>query len=265
MGCGASAPPTYIRGVTPDELRATIGADPATTALLFDFDGTLAPIVEDPEGATPAAGALELLGRLAGRYRRVAVVSGRPRSFLTAVVPPGVDISALYGLESRVGGVFSDHPDAAEWRSVVDRVTASADLPAGVLLEPKRYSLTAHFRRVPDAETAVGVWANEVSSATGLVARPAKASIELHPPLDVDKGTAVRMLAEGCCTVSYVGDDVGDLPAFEMLDELRGEGVATVKIAAAGVGLPRSMAESADLVVAGPGAVVDLFRPLAEQ
>ena len=259
-----SAPPTYIRDVTPDELRATIGADPATTALLFDFDGTLAPIVEDPEGASPIAGALDLLGRLAERFRRVAVVSGRPRAFLTALVPPSVDISALYGLESRVGGVFSDHPDAGEWRSVVDRVTAEADLPAGVLIEPKRFSLTAHFRRAPEAETAVGVWASEVSAATGLVARPAKASIELHPPLDVDKGTAVRLLADGCRTVAYVGDDVGDLPAFEMLDELRAEGLATAKIASAGIGLPRSMAESADLVVAGPGAVVDLFRPLAD-
>ena len=265
MGTGTATLPTYIRGVTPDELRATIGADPAATALLFDFDGTLAPIVEDPEGALPAAGALDLLGRLAERYRRVAVVSGRPRAFLTDLVPPAVDISALYGLEARVDGVFSDHPDAAEWRSVVDRVTAAADLPPGVLLEPKRYSLTAHFRRVPEAETAVGVWASEVAASTGLVARSAKASIELHPPLDVDKGTAVRLLADGCRTVSYVGDDVGDLPAFEMLDELRGAGVATVKIAAAGVGLPRSMAEAADLVVAGPAAVVDLFLPLVAE
>ncbi len=251
--------------MTPDELRVTIGSDPASTALLFDFDGTLAPIVEDPGGATPAAGALELLGRLAQRFRRVAVVSGRPRSFLAGIVPTSVDISALYGLESRIDGVFSDHPDAASWRSVVDRVTASADLPSGVLLEPKRYSLTAHFRRVPEAESAVGVWAKEVAAATGLVARPAKASVELHPPLDVDKGTAVRLLADGCRAVAYVGDDVGDLPAFATLDAMRDEGIATVKIAAAGAGLPRSMAESADLVVAGPAAVVDLFRPLVDE
>lgn len=248
--------------MTPDELRAKIGADPATTALLFDFDGTLSPIVEDPDGAAPTAGALDLLGRLAARFRRVAVVSGRPRSFLAGIVPATVDISALYGLESRISGTMSDHPDAAGWRSVVDEVTATAQLPAGVLIEPKRFSLTAHFRRVPEAEPAVGAWAEETAAATGLVARPAKASIELHPPLDVDKGTAVRALSEGCRTVVYVGDDVGDLPAFATLDELREEGLETVKIAAAGAELPRSMAESADLVVAGPAAVVALFSPL---
>ncbi len=248
--------------MTPDVLRATVGADPDTTALLFDFDGTLAPIVDDPDGASPARGALELLGQLATTYRSVAVVSGRPRSFLAPLVPSSVDISALYGLESRIAGVLSDHPDAAAWRSVVDEVTSAADLPAGVLIEPKRYSLTAHFRRVPEAEPEVDAWAVRTAAATGLVARPAKASIELHPPLDVDKGTVVRSLAEGCATVVYVGDDVGDLPAFAMLDELRAEGVATIKVAAAGAGLPESMARSADLVVDGPADVVALFSPL---
>lgn len=248
--------------MTPDELRATVGEDPDTTALLFDFDGTLAPIVDDPDGATPTVGALDLLDRLSSTYRRVAVVSGRPRSYLAPLVPPSVAISALYGLESRVDGVASEHPDAAVWRSVVDEVTATAELPPGVLIEPKRYSLTAHFRRVPDAESAVDAWAARTAESTGLVARPAKASIELHPPLGIDKGTAVRMLTDGCRTVVYVGDDVGDLPAFAMLDELRDEGVVTIKIAAAGAELPMSMARSADLVVAGPAAVVALFEPL---
>ncbi len=253
--------PTF-ESVTPDVLRATVGADPSSTALLFDFDGTLAPIVDHPGGATATDGALELLGRLSETYRCVAVVSGRPRSFLAPLVPRSVDISALYGLESRIGGVLADHPDAPGWRSVVDDVTASADLPVGVLIEPKRYSLTVHFRRVPEAEQEVTAWAERTAAATGLVARAAKASIELHPPVDVDKGTAVRLLAEGCSTVVYVGDDVGDLPAFAMLDQLRGRGVETIKVAAAGAEIPKSIAQSADLVVAGPEAVVSLFAPL---
>lgn len=254
--------PTF-GAVTPDALRGAVAADPGSTALLFDFDGTLAPIVDDPEGAVPERGALDLLGRLAAVYARVAVVSGRPRSFLAPIVPAAIDISALYGLESRIDGAASDHPDAAGWRSVVDEVAASADLPAGVLVEPKHYSLTAHFRRVPEAEAAVEAWAERTAIATGLVARPAKASVELHPPLDVDKGTAVRSLATGCSTVVFVGDDVGDLPAFAMLDVLRSEGVETIKVASGGPGLPASIAAVADLVVDGPAAVVELFAPLA--
>lgn len=253
--------PTFAP-VTPDELRARAGADPASTALLFDFDGTLAPIVDHPGGATPVEGALELLDRLAESYRRVAIVSGRPRSFLAPLVPASIDISALYGLESRIDGASADHPDAPGWRSVVDEVVASAVLPVGVLLEPKRYSLTAHFRQAPEAEQEVAAWAERTAAATGLVARAAKASIELHPPVDVDKGTAVRLLAERCRTVVYVGDDLGDLPAFAMLDELGRRGIETIKVAAAGTEIPQSIAQSADLVVAGPAAVVSLFAPL---
>ncbi len=248
--------------MTPEAIRSAVGADPRSTALLFDFDGTLAPIVDDPEGAAPEHGALELLDRLADGYRRVAIVSGRPRSFLAPLVPASVDLSALYGLESRIDGVPSDHPEAQQWRSVIDEVSATADLPAGVVVEPKRFSLTAHFRRVPEAQAEVEAWATRTAVETGLVARPAKASIELHPPLDVDKGTAVRELAAGCTTVCYVGDDVGDLPAFAMLDQMRAEGVHSIKIATAGAGLPRSMERAADLVVDGPGAVVSLFSPL---
>lgn len=251
------------RPVTPDQLRSVLGSAPESAALLFDFDGTLAPIVPDPDGAVAVAGALDLLGRLADRFRRVAVVSGRPRSFLVPIVPANVDISALYGLESRTDGVDTDHPDAAQWRSVVDEVLAVAVLPPGVVVEPKGYSLTAHFRSVPEAAATVQAWATETATATGLVARSAKASIELHPPVDVDKGTAVRLLAEGCRAVSYVGDDVGDLPAFAALDDLAADGVQTVKIAAASAELPASMERSADLVVEGPAAVVELFAPLA--
>lgn len=251
------------RPVTPDQLRSVLGSSPESTALLFDFDGTLAPIVADPDGAVAVAGALALLGRLADRFRRVAVVSGRPRSFLVPIVPATVDISALYGLESRVAGIESDHPDAAVWRSVVDDVLATSALPPGVVVEPKGYSLTAHFRSVPDAAPAVQTWAADIATSTGLVARAAKASIELHPPVDVDKGTAVRILTDGCSAVSYVGDDVGDLPAFAALDELAADGVQTVKIAAAGAELPAEMERAADLVVDGPGAVVALFAPLA--
>lgn len=249
--------------MTPDHLRSVLGSSPETTALLFDFDGTLAPIVADPDGAVAVAGALELLGRLAVRFRRVAVVSGRPRSFLAPLVPTGVDISALYGLESRIDGSDADHPDAAVWRSVVDEVLASCALPTGVVVEPKGYSLTAHFRSVPDAARAVEAWAAETAAATGLVARAAKASIELHPPVDADKGTAVHLLAAGCSAVSYVGDDLGDLPAFAALDELAADGVETVKVVSAGAEVPVAMERAADLVVDGPDEVVDLFAPLA--
>jgi trehalose 6-phosphate phosphatase len=158
--------------------------------------------------------------------------------------------------------VDADHEEAQRWRPVVESVAAAAHLPAGVVVEPKGLSLTVHFRQAPDAEPVVAAWADEIAAGSGLEVRAAKASVELHPPLPVDKGTSVRRLADGCTTVVYVGDDVGDLPAFAALDELAAAGVETIKVAAGGDELPEAVAEAADLVVAGPAAVVDLFSRL---
>ncbi|HEX3947553.1 MAG TPA: trehalose-phosphatase, partial [Acidimicrobiales bacterium] len=74
---------------------------PATAALFVDFDGTLAPIVEDPAAARPFSGVPELLVALAGRFGLVAVVSGRPVRFLQDVLgqSPGVHLAGLYGME----------------------------------------------------------------------------------------------------------------------------------------------------------------------
>lgn len=251
--------------MTPDDLRRLVSADPPSTALAFDFDGTLAPIVDDPAAAAPMTGVAELLDALATRFGRVAVVSGRPRSFLARHFGgTAVDLSGLYGLETRIDGVDADHPDAEAWRPVIDgaTTTAAADLPSTVTVESKGLSLTVHFRRHPADQAGVVDWAEQTSRDSGLELREAKASVELHPPLDVDKGTSLTALAVGCATVVYVGDDLGDLPAFAALDDLRSEGTLTVKVATGGAELPAEVAAAADLVVEGPEAVVDLFRPL---
>lgn len=249
--------------MTPDDVRRVLSAAPERTALLFDFDGTLAPIVADPASAAAAPGAVELLDRLAQRYRRVAAVSGRPRSFLASRLGPSVDLSGLYGLETRFAGVERDHDEAETWRQVIDGVVEDAALPDGVNLEAKGLSITVHFRQQPSAEPAVQRWADSVATRTGLEVRPAKASVELHPPLAVDKGSSVRELAEGSSTIVYCGDDVGDLPAFAALDDLATEGCETVRIVVAGDELPDAVAEVADLVVPDPIALVELFAPLA--
>lgn len=257
-------------GLRPEEqLRRIVGADPASTALFFDFDGTLAPIVPDPASARAIEGAVELLEDLRGAFGRVAVVSGRPRAFLAAHVGPGVDLSGLYGLETRIDGVEHDHEQAERWRSVIDGVVAvgagddESGLPAGALLESKGLSLTVHYRAAPEVEDEVLAWAERVGRSTGLEVRPAKRSVELHPPLAVDKGTSVLALAEGCAAVAYLGDDIGDLPAFDALDRLAVGGVVVCKVAVASEELPEEIEAAADLVLDGPEAVLAALRPLA--
>lgn len=252
-----------------DELRRIVGADPGRTALFFDFDGTLAPIVADPTSARAVDGAVELLERLNQRFGRIAVVSGRPRAFLVEHVGPTVDLSGVYGLETRIGGVDHDHRDAERWRDVIAGVAAvgaSSDesgLPAGVRVESKGLSLTLHYREAPETEGEVVAWAEQVSRSTGLEVRSAKRSVELHPPISVDKGTSVLELSGGCTTVAYLGDDIGDLPAFAALDVLAERGVTTCKVAVASEDLPPEIAAEADLVLDGPQAVLEALAPLA--
>jgi trehalose 6-phosphate phosphatase len=87
-------------------------------------------------------------------------------------------------------------------------------------------------------------------------------SWELHPPIDVDKGTAVLELADDFPVVVVAGDDVGDLPAYDALDRLEESGVATLRIAVASAEAPPQLLERADLVVDGPEGLVALLTSL---
>lgn len=252
-----------------DELPDVIAADAAGTALFTDFDGTLSPIVARADEARPVPGAPDALGRLARRLLRVAVLSGRPLDYLAPLVPAAVDISALYGLEQRVAGRRGEHPDAGAWRAVVadavaDGIGALAALTA-VVVEPKGLSVTVHYRNQPAAEGEVRAWAEGIARRTGLDLRGAKASVELHPPIEASKGSVLREWAAGAGTVVFFGDDVGDLPAFEALGVLRAEGRRTVAVAVGGDELPDAVAAAADVVLDGPPMLAGLLQAVADR
>lgn len=245
-------------------LLEPLRADPASAVVVTDFDGTLAPIVEDPAAACPVDGAVDVLDALAARYRTVAVVSGRPVAFLASVLPPAVELVGLYGLEHQRAGETVDHPDAVRWRPIVEAATraAVAELPAAVLVEPKGLSLTLHFRTAPAYEQEARRWARRREEVDGLVVRPAKMSVELHPPIAADKGTVVRRLAEGARSVCFLGDDVGDLPAFAALGGLRADGLDTVSVAVRTAEAPPEVLAAGDVVVDGPEGALDVLRRL---
>ncbi len=249
------------RSAALDVLRAA----PEHTAVMVDFDGTLSPIVEDPAAARPLPGAAATLTALHERFAQVAVVSGRPVSYLVAHLPPEITLSGLYGLEGRRGGVAWEHPGAAVWRAVVDEVVAEArrDVPPGVEVEHKGLSLTLHVRPRPDLAPAAAEWAAGAASRSGLHVRPAKMSVELHPPVDVDKGTVVEDLVgmlDGAC---YVGDDVGDVPAFDALDRLAGRGRTAVRVAVETPEADHALLARADLRVRGPEGALAFLAALA--
>ena len=165
-------------GLSPRTLPAdpleVLRADPSSTVVASDFDGTLAPIVDDPGAARPQAGAVEALESLAGRYAVVAVLSGRPVSFLEAHLPPVVQLHGLYGLEVLRGGVRVEPPGADQLRAAVGRAArdASERLPDRVLVEDKGLSLTIHFRTSTDDALLVQAAAEALGAEHGLLGAP---------------------------------------------------------------------------------------------
>ena len=248
---------------------------PEGAAIVTDFDGTLAPIVDDPAESRPLSEVVDVLHHLAHRYGRVAVVSGRPAAFIAGHLRleecdqddecQGLVVSGLYGLEKAEGDEITPHPDAEEWRQAVDDVAGEAEneAPEGVVVEHKGLSVTLHYRTAPHHEDWVREWAEERARRTGLAPHPARMSYELRPPVEADKGSAVAELVTGLEAACFVGDDRGALPAFEALDRLaREEGMSTLKVAVRSDESPAELLEEADVEVDGPEGVVELFRRL---
>ncbi len=248
----------------PGDLLAPLRRKPATAGIFSDFDGTLSPIVRDPAMAEPVAGVPELLEELAGRYGVVAVVSGRPVAFLTAHLPASILLAGLYGLEVQRRGERQIEPEAERWRAVVSAaaVRLQAAAPPGVLVEPKGFSVTCHYRTNPDLEPQVTALALGVAAATGLVARAGRKSVELLPPIHTDKGTVLRKWAASLDSLCYLGDDLGDMAAFRALDDLAAQGIATVRVAVRSDEAPAELLQAADLAVDAPQGAAALLRTL---
>jgi trehalose 6-phosphate phosphatase len=157
-----------------------------------------------------------------------------------------------------------DHDQAGSWREVIADVEslARARGPEGMRVESKGLSLTLHYRSRPELADSVREWAERQAARSGLQARPAKMSVELHPPIEADKGTAVDQLADDLAALCFVGDDVGDLPAFAALERLAESGVGVLRVAVVGPECPPELVAVADATVEGPDGAVELLRSL---
>jgi trehalose 6-phosphate phosphatase len=248
---------------------AALLADPASALIALDFDGTLAPIVERPEDARLAAGGYDVLASLAARIGQLAVISGRAADEVVALGGlaelSNLQVLGHYGLQRWHNGSL-DSPVPAPGVDVARRQLPAvlADAPAGVYIEDKTHSLAVHTRPAKQPQQALDGLApvlRRLAADAGLEAVPGRFVLELRPP-GVDKGTALRALVSevAATTVIYIGDDVGDLPAFRAVADLResGEvaGLAVVAISSGTLEVPPELSESADLVLPGPDAVI---------
>jgi trehalose 6-phosphate phosphatase len=240
----------------------------ATAGIVTDFDGTIAPIVLDPPDARPLPGSVEVLHQLAGRYGRVAVVSGRPAAFLAQHLElaacPQLVAYGLYGLEWTDGERILEHPDAEQWRPAVTAAAdaAEAEAPEDVWIERKGLSVTLHVRVAPERDHWAAVWAAQHAALTGLAVHPARMSYELRPPIAVDKGTVLHEILGDLAAACFIGDDLGDLPAYDALDVLAGTGLTALRVGVRSPEAPEELLARADVKLDGPAAVLEFLREL---
>ncbi len=242
-----------------------LSRDPADTGIFSDFDGTLARIVDDPADAQAVDGAPEVLAGLAKEYKRVGVISGRPAAFLKSRLDANaLFLSGLYGMETVRDGVVVATDEAAAWRPVVAGLAerASRELGRGLHVEDKGLSVTIHYRRALDQADAARTYAEEAARSTGLTLHEARLSFELAPPVASSKGTVLADVGRGLGATCFIGDDSGDLSAFDTLDDLGAAGVTIFRVGVDSPEAPPELLRRADLVVEGPEAVVSLLRRL---
>lgn len=206
----------------PVDLLNALDTAAATPRLLVasDFDGTLAPIVNDPADARPLPGAADALGSLADLpSTAVLLVSGRALAVLREYsgVPATVHLVGSHGAEFDTG--FALDVDTA----LLDRITAELEAIAeghpGVTIESKPASVAIHVRNASDAdgETALAA-ARVVGHASGAELTEGKAVLEFAV-ISTDKGEAldlVREQVDATATV-FFGDDVTDEKAFRRM------------------------------------------------
>jgi trehalose 6-phosphate phosphatase len=233
------------------DLLAQLVASPERAAILLDVDGTLAPIVARPEDAGVPPETRAELERLADRYALVACVSGRASADAAATVGvEGLVYVGTHGLELE--------PEAERWAAALHEFAAGVAWPA----EDKGLSVSFHYRGALDEEAARRELEGVAAAArvAGLRARFGRKVLELLPPIDANKGTAIRRLLSEreLRRALYAGDDTTDLDAFMALDGLE----LAVRIAVASAEGPPQLRAAADLVVGDPASLLDVLRRL---
>jgi trehalose-phosphatase len=251
--------------------------DPAAALLAVDYDGVLAPIVPDPTNSPPLPGIISALARVAERLGAVAVITGRPAQVVVDYgqfdrEPALADLVVFghYGMQrwDARSGVTSPPPPAG-------LAAVRSELPAlleahGVTdawIEDKAVAVAVHTRRAADPAGALATLTGPISDCAqrhGLVVEPGRFVLEVRPP-GADKGQTLRAYAQErqARSVCYIGDDLGDLPAFDAVESLRRNGIAGLTVASGSTEVT-AVAERADVVVDGPPGVAALLRALAD-
>ena len=210
--------------------------------LLFDYDGTLTPIVARPEDALLPEETRRRLTSLASHPRCIAgIVSGRSLADLSVLANiPGLVHAGNHGMEIRGPGLNFTHPQAVTARDALDRMQATlsgalADTP-GAFVEDKGLTLTVHYRATPEplagrVDSVVTATAKPYVESGQLRLTRGKMVVEVRPDIAWDKGKAIEKIhrhsresgnpGDSSFPV-YFGDDRTDEDGFRAVQELGG-------------------------------------------
>jgi trehalose 6-phosphate phosphatase len=247
----------------------------------LDFDGTLSPIVDDPERAHIHDDASDVLLDLAREVAAVAVITGRPaRQVLDlggleevgdALASADADLYVFgqYGNErwsSTSRRIVSPRPPRglASFERELTGVLRRADA-ADAWVEDKGLAVAVHTRRLEDSDAAFQrllPLIRNLAKSHDLVTEPGRNVIEVRSS-GMHKGLAVRTLVEELDAGGFLfaGDDLGDVEAFEAVAELREGGLPTLLVCSAS-SEQSALVPLSDVVVHGPEGVLDLLRQL---
>lgn len=243
--------------------------------LIVDIDGTIAPIAPSPELASVTPACRRYLRKLSKLLPLVAAVSGRPaREARRLVGIPSMIFVGNHGLDRWERGRVITDPSIDQYRKPIKETLAhlrlALDVP-GVIVEDKGATLSVHYRLAADPEVARWLILREVmalATAKGLRVTEGRMVVEIRPPVDVDKGSAVMKLVVdyGLRSALYVGDDDTDLDAFRALRawQHQGAGVA-LSVAVMNPESGERLAEEADAYVYGVGEVARFLGWLSKE
>ncbi|MDD5083240.1 MAG: trehalose-phosphatase [Dehalococcoidales bacterium] len=242
--------------------------------LITDLDGTISPIAPTFQQARVSPLCRHYLTQLSKQLALVAVISGRPVAEARSMVSiQGITYFGNHGLERWHNGhsEFTERsrPYFEVMPAVVAELTSQLHIP-GINMENKGVTASIHYRRCPDHHSA------EQSILTAIASSPharnlrvirEKMAMDLLPPIEENKGTAVRRLMReyNLRGLVYLGDDLTDVDAFHVIhsvsDDLNCLGLA---IGIVGPELQAELEQQSDLVLYGVREVERFLKWLCQ-
>jgi len=264
------------RLTTVDPIADVLQASPL--AVFSDIDGTLSPIVDNPDEAYVPAEMQNHVRSLVSEGVIVAMVTGRSLERARRIV--GVPVrayAASHGLDVWVDGESVRPPEVEEWEKKARQALIELqpiEGGGGIAIEDKEFGLAIHYRQADESKDARDAILDAIAgskSAGEFDVHEGRMLVELRPKLAITKGTAVTDLAERfeARAILCLGDDVTDIDMFDAVRELRGEGRRGVSIAVRSDEADERVLESSDYWVDGVEGVQwllgEIVKKLAEQ